>query len=71
MKVNADNYNKALDLLAFYTRMAVIAEARMPNNTAYISRLSGGMSIFGIVYGKDFGEVCRDVLEVYVSKYCQ
>ena len=70
IEMNADNYNKALDILALYMGMAVIAEMRTFENTAYISRLSGGMSIFAIVYGKDFDEVCRDVCEVYESKYC-
>jgi hypothetical protein len=66
--MNADNYNKAIDRLVFYIRMAVLA-AGTPTYTAYIGKLSAGSNILGIASGKDFDEVERDVREAYDSKY--
>lgn len=52
--MNTDNYNKALDQLAFYWRRAVLAETGTPTHTRY-------------VYDKGFDELYRDVCEAYDS----
>lgn len=63
------NYNKAIDRLVFYRRMADLAEKETTTYTTYIGKLEAGTSILGIVYDKYFDEVDRDVCEAYVSKY--
>lgn len=68
--MNTANYNKALDQLAFYWRMAALAETGTPEYIAYVSKLGAGSSILAIVSDKGFDEVNRDVSEAYDSKYC-
>ena len=68
--MNTDNYNRAIDKLVFYRRMGVkLAERGTPTYTAYIDKLEAGVSILSIAYDKYFGDVYRDVREVYDSKY--
>lgn len=67
--MNTDNYNKAIDRLVFYRRMADLAEKETPTYTTYIGKLDAGTSILAIVYDKYFDVVDRDVCEAYVSKY--
>lgn len=67
--MNTDNYNRALDKLVFYRRMAVLAESGTPTYTTYIDKLEAGISILAIASGKDFDEVKSDSREAYDSKY--
>lgn len=67
--MNTTNYNRAVDQLAFYKRMAVLARAGTPEYTSYIDKLAAGSCILGIVCDKDFDEVDLDVCEAYDSKY--
>ena len=67
--MNDANYDRALDKLVFYRRMAVLAERGTPTYTAYIDKLEAGTSILAIASGKDLDEVDRDVREAYDSKY--
>lgn len=68
--MNTDNYNKAIDRLVFYRRMAVkLAETGTPDYAAYVGKLSAGSNILAIASGKDSDEVDRDVREAYDSKY--
>lgn len=69
--MNADNYNKALDRLVHYRRMAVLAEPGTTERNAYVGKLAGGTTILAIVCDKDFDEVHRDECKVYDSKYLQ
>lgn len=66
--MNAGNYNRAIDKVVFYRRMAVLA-AGTPDYAAYVGKLSAGSNILAIASGKDFDEVERDVREAYDSKY--
>lgn len=59
--MNTANYNRAIDKLVFYRRMAVLAERGTPTYTAYIGKLEGGSSILAIACDKGFDEVHRDV----------
>lgn len=68
--MNTVDYNRALDKLVFYRRMAVLAERGPPTYTSYINKLEAGISILAIVYDKDFDEVKFDVCEAYDLKYC-
>lgn len=68
--MNTDNYNRAIEQLAFYKRMAFLAERGTPTYITYIGKLDAGYSILGIAYDKDSDEVYRDVLKAYESKYC-
>lgn len=68
--MNTDNYNKAIDRLVFYRRMAVqLAESRTPDYSTYVGKLSAGTTILAIAYDKDSHEVESDVREAYDSKY--
>lgn len=68
--MNTDNYNKAIERLAFYRRMAVqLAGKGTPDYSAYVAKLSAGSTILSIAYDKDFDEVEFDVREAYDSKY--
>lgn len=68
--MNTDNYNYAIDRLAFYRRMAVLAAGTgTPSHSAYVCKLSAGSNIPAIASGKDSDEVDRDVREAYDSKY--
>lgn len=69
--MNTDNYNKALDKLALYRRMAVLAERGTTERNAYVSKLDVGTSILAIACDKRFEEVYCDVREAYDSKYRQ
>ena len=68
--MNIGNYNKALDQLALYRRMAVLAKSGTPEYTTYVSKLAAGSFILGIAFDMDFDAVHRDVCEAYDSKYC-
>ena len=53
--MNTENYNKVLDLLVFYRRMAVLAAGTgTPDYAAYVGKLSAGSNVLGIASGKDF-----------------
>ena len=67
--MNIDSYNRAIDKLAFYTRMAVLAEKGTPAYTTYIDKLQAGISILSIAYDKSFDEVESDARKAYESKY--
>lgn len=68
--MNTDNYNKAIERLAFYKRMAVrLAGSGTPYYSTYIAKLSAGTHILATAYDKDFYEVESDVREAYDSKY--
>ena len=68
--MNTDNYNKALDKLVSYRRMAVLAAGTGTSDyTAYVGKLSAGSNILAIASGKDFEAVDRDVREAYDLKY--
>lgn len=69
-EMNTDNYNRAIDKLVFYRRMAVLAAGKVtPDYAAYVGKLSAGSSVLAIASGKDFDEVKSDVREAYDSKY--
>ena len=67
--MNTDNYNTAIERLALYRHVAVLAGRGTPDCTAYIGKLTAGSSILAIASGKDFGVVSRDVCEAYAPKY--
>ena len=67
--MNTDNYNKAIERLALYRRMAVNAGRGTPDYATYVAKLSAGSCILGIACGKDSGEVESDVRKAYDSKY--
>lgn len=68
--MNTDNYNKALDKLVFYRRMAVeLAETGTPDYAAYVGKLSAGTNILALACDKGFEAVYCDVREAYDSKY--
>lgn len=67
--MNEVNYNRCIDTLTFYRRMAVLAERETPTYTTYIDKLQAGTSILAIACDKSLDEVYRDVREAYDSKY--
>lgn len=67
--MNSVNYNRAIEKLVFYRRMAAVAEMGTPTYTTYVGKLDGGITTLANVYDKDFDEVYRDVCEAYDSKY--
>lgn len=67
--MNTDNYNKALDQLVFYRRMAALAEGGTPTYSVYIAKLAAGSAILAIAYGKGSDAVNRDLCKAYDSKY--
>ena len=68
--MNTENYNSAIERLAFYKRMAVKrAESRTPDYATYVAKLSAGTSILAIACDKGHDEVESDVREAYDSKY--
>ena len=70
IEMNTDNYNKAIERLVFYRRMAVqLAGNKTPDYSTYVAKLSAGSYILGIAYDKDSDEVESDVRKAYDSKY--
>lgn len=67
--MNADNYNRAIDKLVVYRRMAVLSERGTTERNAYVSKLDVGTSILAIACDKGFEEVYCDVRKSYESKY--
>lgn len=68
--MNTDNYNNAIERLAFYRHMAVqLVGSGTPDYSTYIAKLSAGCNILSIAYDKDSHEVESDVREAYESKY--
>ena len=69
--MNTDNYNKAIEQLAYYRRMVVLAKLGTPRRNAYVTQLHAGTSILAIACDKSFEEVYCDVRKAYESKYCR
>lgn len=69
--MNTQNYNKAIEQLVFYRRMAVLPEKGTPTCTSYIDKLEAGISILGTAYDKSYEAVYCDVRKAYESKYCR
>lgn len=69
--MNTASYNRAIDKLVFYRRMAVLSERETPTYTTYNDKLQAGNTVLAIVCDKDFDEVDRDVREAYDLKYLQ
>lgn len=68
--MNTDNYNRAIEQLVFYRRMAVqLAEIGTPDYSTYVGKLSAGIAVLAIAYDKDSHEVETDVRDAYDLKY--
>ena len=67
--MNTDNYNKALDKLVLYRRMAVLAERGTSERNTYVAKLDAGTKILAIACDKVFEDVHLDVRKAYESKY--